>query len=111
MMNKTKLTLIILFCAWVFSPSLLAQTKTWKHGTFLTFSQIGAVERESIILDDITYRLSPTMKFSTAKNSNASTTLLKKNQLVGFKLIMINKRILVDHLWLIPENEWSLYRR
>ncbi|MDH5356772.1 MAG: hypothetical protein OEY09_20195 [Gammaproteobacteria bacterium] len=110
-MNKTLLILILLSSAWGFSASLQAETKTWKHGTFLTIGHIGAIKRETIILDDITYRLSPTAKFSTAENNNASLSLLKANQKVGYKLIMFNNRFLVDHLWLIPENEWSLYRK
>ena len=110
MMNKIKLVVGIIFAACLFSSTLLAQSPTWSRGTFANIGAVGQIKYNSIILDDATYRLSPVVKFSTAENSKASMGLLKVSQLVGFNIIAVNSRLMVDHIWLIPENERELYR-
>ncbi len=110
MMNKIKYIAGIFLTAWMFSSPLSAQSTTWSFGTFGNFGVVDELSRSSVFIDDMKFRLSPTAKFSTADNSDASIGQLKKNQMVGFTTIIINSRLLIDHLWLIPENERGLYR-
>lgn len=109
-MNKAKLLPGILFSACLFSASLLAQSTTWSFGTFGNFGVVDEMNRSSIFIDDMKFRISPTAKFSTVDNSDASIGLLKKKQMVGFTTIIINSRLLIDHFWLIPDDERGLYR-
>lgn len=110
MMNKIKLLIAIFFASWLFSASLLAQSTSWSFGTFGNFGVIDKISNNSIFIDDMKFRISPTAKFSTINNSDASISLLKKKQMVGFTTIIINSRLLIDHFWLIPDNERGLYR-
>ena len=111
MMNMTKLLAGLFLTACLFTSSVMAQSPTWSRGTFGNVGQVGQIRSNSIILDDVAYRLSPTAKFTTVDDSSADIGLLKVKQLVGFNIIKINNRLLVDHLWLIPADEKSLYRR
>ena len=110
MMNKTKLLPGILFFVCLVSTSLWAQSTTWSFGTFGNFGVVDKTGRNLIFIDDMRFRLSPTAKFSTVDNSNAGIRLLEKKQMVGFTTIIINGRLLIDHIWLIPEDERGLYR-
>lgn len=110
MMIKFKLLTGLFLAACLFSASLLAQTFTWSHGTFKNVGLYGQVKGSSIIIDDSVFLLSPTAGYSTAGNSNASLSLLEVGELVGFNFVIINNRLIVDHIWLIPENERKLYR-
>lgn len=110
MMNKIKLIATIFLASWLFSTSLLAQSTTWDFRTFGNFGIINEIRNDSLFIDDMKFRVSPTAKLSTVDNSDASIGLLKKRQMVGFTTIIINSRLLIDHLWLIPENERGLYR-
>ena len=112
MMNKSKLVTGIFFAACLFSSALLAQSSgwSWSRGTFSNVGVVGQIRHNSIILDDAKYRLSPTVKFTTVKNIKANIDLLKVSHMVGFNIISVNKRLMVDHIWLIPENERLLYR-
>ena len=109
-MNKIKLVIAIFFSACLFSSSLLAQSTSWGRGTFGNVGVVGQIKYNSIIIDDGVYRLSPVAKFTTLEKDDASLELLKVRQMVGFSLITINSRVMVDHIWLIPESEKSLYR-
>lgn len=110
-MNKIKLSISIFLAAWLLSTSLLAQSTSWSRGTFGNVGYIGSLKSDSIIIDDSRYRLSATAKFSRIDNSDAGLDQVKKGQLVGYSFLVINNRFIVDHMWLIPENEKSLYRR
>ncbi|MDH5355054.1 MAG: hypothetical protein OEY09_11475 [Gammaproteobacteria bacterium] len=110
-MNKLKLTISIFLTAWLFSSSLLAQSPSWGTNNFVNVGYIGNITYDSIMINDNRYHLSAATKFSTVENSDAGINHAKKGQMVGYKLMVINKRFIVDHLWLIPENEHSLYRR
>ena len=110
MMNKIKLVIAIFFASWLFSASLLAQSTSWSFGIFGNLGVIDKISNNSVFIDDLKFRISPTAKYSTIVNNNASLTLLKKGQMVGFTTIVINSRRLIDHIWLIPENERGLYR-
>jgi hypothetical protein len=113
-MNKIKI-LLIFFAVWlasspVLAQSLLAKPTTWSIQTFRNVGIVDQVSRKSIFIDDNEYLLSPTAKFSMAGKSDASIKLLEKRQMVGFSTIIINNRQLIDHLWLIPEDERGFYR-
>jgi len=108
-MKRIAYLLVIAFTLLTAPAASLAQQSTWPDGTFAMLGVIGGLERESIILSDLTFRLSPTVKVSVANNPNAGVGRLKTGQLVGYKVIVINRRILVDHIWLVPENERRLY--
>jgi hypothetical protein len=113
-MNKIKF-LLLFFAIWLSSSPVLAQTllakpTTWSIQTFRHVGIVDQVSRRSIFIDDNKYLLSPTAKFTTVDNSDAGISLLEKRQMVGFSTIIINNRQLVDHLWLIPEDERGFYR-
>lgn len=110
MMIKLKLLTGLFLTACLFSSSLLAQTTTWSHGTFKNVGLFGQVKGSSIIIDDSVFRLSPTARYSTVGNSDASLGLLKAGELVGFNFVIINNRMIVDRIWLIPQSKRSLYR-
>ena len=110
MMNKIKLVIAIFFASWLFSASLLAQSTSWSFETFGSFGVIDKSSNNSIFIDDMKFRVSPTARLSTIDDSDASISLLKKKQMVGFTTIIINSRLLIDHFWLIPDNERGLYR-
>ena len=111
-MKKFKLVTGILLAACLFSSALLAQTSgwSWSRGTFSNVGVVGQIKYNSIIIDDGKYRLSPTVKFTTVDNSKANIGSLKVSQMVGYNIISVSKRLMVDHIWLIPENERLLYR-
>lgn len=109
-MSKIKLVSGLFFAAWLFASPLLAQSMSWSIGTFRNVGVVDQISRKTIFIDDRKYLLSPTAKFSTVGKSKANIGLLKKNQMIGFSTIVINHRHLVDHIWLIPENERGIYR-
>lgn len=109
-MNKIKLVIAIFFSAWLFTSSLSAQSPSWDRGTFGNVGVVGQIKHNSIIIDDGVYRLSPVAKFTTPDKDDANFDLLKVQQMVGYTFIAINGRLMVDHIWLIPESEKSLYR-
>lgn len=110
-MRKFNLKISTFLAVWLFSSSLLAQAPSWGLGTFGNIGYIGKITSESIILDDTSFRLSATARFSTVGNTNAGLSKAKKGQLVGYNFLVVNNRFIVDRMWLIPENEYSLYRR
>ena len=110
MMNKIKLVIALFFASWLFSASLLAQSTSWGFATFGNYGVIDKIAPNSIFIDDLEFRISPTAKYSTIDNNDASLALLKKGQMVGFTTIVINSRRLIDHIWLIPDDERGLYR-
>jgi hypothetical protein len=109
-MKKTQYIFAMFFAAWIFSSSLLAATTSWSPGTFVNIGVVGKLSKSTIFIDDVRYVLSPTAKFSTVDKSDASIEGLKLRQMVGFSIYTNNNRRIVDHLWLIPENERPLYR-
>ena len=110
MMRKIKLVAGLFFAAWLVSSPLLAQSISWSFGTFGNFGVIDKIATNTIFIDDLGFRISPTAKYSTPSNMDASLALLKKGEMVGFTTIVINSRRLIDHIWLIPSHERGLYR-
>lgn len=108
-MNKFITSIFLATC--LFSSVLLAQSPSWGTDKFVNVGYIGQITNSSIIINDSRYYLSGTTKFSTLGNSEAGIGQAKKGQLVGFKLLVINNRFIVDQMWLIPDNEKSIYGR
>lgn len=106
-MKQFKFILGILLSTCLFSSSLMAQS--WSGGTFKNIGVVGQINSRTMVIDDGVFRISPTLKFSTVGQTNAKLDLLKVNQMIGFNFIIIDKKIMVDHIWLIPDSERSFY--
>jgi len=105
-MSKTQSVFGVLIAISLFSNSLLAELPGWYPKNYELVGIVGPVSNRIIYVGDNRILLSPTVRFATPKNSNASISLLKKGQTVGVKSILINNRRLVDRIWLIPEGEY-----
>jgi hypothetical protein len=106
---KTGLThLLIATC--LFASTASAELPGWYPKSYFIVGFVESLSRTSISVDDYPLILSPTAKFATESNSNANIANLKVGQMVGVHTIVINKRRLVDRIWLIPEDEYSQFR-
>ena len=99
----------ILIVTCLFASTALAELPGWYPKSYFTVGFIDGLSRTSISIDDYYALLSPTAKFATVNNSNANIADLKVGQMVGVQTIVINKRRLVDRIWLIPEDEYSQF--
>ncbi len=99
----------ILIATCLFASTASAELPGWYPKSYFTVGFIDALSRTSISIDDYPLLLSPTVKFATESNSNANIANLKVRQMVGVHTIVINKRRLVDRIWLIPEDEYSQF--
>jgi hypothetical protein len=99
----------ILIATCLFASTALAELPGWYPKSYFTVGFIDQLSRTSISIDDYPLLLSPTVKFATESNSNANIANLKVRQMVGVHTIVINKRRLVDRIWLIPEDEYSQF--
>ena len=99
----------ILIATCLFASTASAELPDWYPEHYFTVGFIDGLSRTSISIDDYPLLLSPTAKFATESNSNANIADLKVGQMVGVHTILINKRRLVDRIWLIPEDEYSQF--
>ncbi len=99
----------ILIATCLFASTASAELPGWYPKSYFAVGFIDALSRTSISIDDYPLLLSPTAKFATVNNSNANIADLKVRQMVGVQTIVINKRRLVDRIWLIPEDEYSQF--
>ena len=99
----------ILVATCLFASTAFAELPGWYPKSYFTVGFIDALSRTSISIDDYPLLLSPTVKFATESNSNANIADLKVRQMVGVHTILINKRRLVDRIWLTPEDEYSQF--
>ena len=99
----------ILIATCLFASTASAELPGWYPERYFTVGFIDKLSRTSISIDDYSVLLSPTAKFATESNSNANIAGLKVGQMVGVQTILINKRRLVDRIWLIPEDEYSQF--
>ena len=101
-------TILIATC--LFASSVSAELPGWYPESYFIVGFVDRLSRTSIAIDDYPLILSPTAKFATESNSNANIADLKVRQMVGVHTILINKRRLVDRIWLIPKSEYSQFR-
>ncbi len=101
----------ILIATCLFASTALAELPGWYPKSYFAVGFIDQLSRTSISIDDYPLILSPTTKFATVNNSNANIADLRVGQMVGVHTIVINKRRLADRIWLIPEDEYSQFRR
>ena len=99
----------ILIATCLFASSVSAELPGWYPKSYFTVGFIDGLSRTSISIDDFQLILSPTAKFATVNNANADIADLKVRQMVGVHTILINKRRLVDRIWLIPKAEYSQF--
>jgi hypothetical protein len=109
-MNKNQSLFAILLVASLFSSSLLAELPSWYPQDYDLVGIVDEVNAKTIYIDDNKIAISPTIKYATENNSNASIRQLKKGLLVGVNILTINNRNLVDRIWLIPESQRKKYR-
>ena len=100
----------ILIATCLFASSALAELPGWYPKSYFIVGFIDRLDRTSIAIDDYPLLLSPTAKFATVSNSNANMADLRVRQMVGVNTLLINKRRMVDRIWLIPEDEYSQFR-
>ncbi len=96
----------ILIATCLFASSAAAELPGWYPESFFLTGLVDSLSGSSITIDNLPLILSPTAKFATVSNADANIKSLKIGQLVGVNTIVINKRRLVDRIWLIPENEY-----
>ncbi len=108
-MNKYLCLPGILIATCLFASTASAELPGWYPKSYFTVGFIDELSRTSISIDDYPLILSPTAKFATESNSNANIADLRVRQMVGVHTILINKRRLVDRIWLIPEDEYSQF--
>jgi len=109
-MNKTKFLYSLLLATWLFSSSVLAVQPGWYPQRYDWVGVVDEVNRNTIYIDDREFKISPTLKYATEHDRNASIRQLKKGLLVGINVLTINKRNLVDRIWLIPRSERKKFR-
>jgi len=109
-MNKYLYLPGILIATCLFASSASAELPSWYPKSYFLVGFVESLSRTSISVDDYPLKLSPTAKFATVNNPDADITDLKVRQMVGIHTILINKRRLVDRIWLIPEDEYSQFR-
>ena len=106
-MNKTNILTGTLLAALMFSSSVLAELPSWYPSQFNATGVVFVLSGRSINIDDRPYILSPTVKFATPDSKEADLSQLKLRDFVGFNIITINNRRLVDRIWLIPKDDPS----
>ncbi|MFV2032555.1 MAG: hypothetical protein ACC663_08665 [Gammaproteobacteria bacterium] len=99
----------ILIATFLFASSASAELPGWYPKSFFLAGFVDSLQGSSITIDNLPLLLSPTAKFATESNADANIKNLKIGQMVGVETIVINKRRLVDRIWLIPENEYSKF--
>ncbi len=99
----------ILIATCLFASTASAELPGWYPKSYFTVGFIDQLSRTSISIDDYPLLLSPTVKFATESNSNANIADLRVRQMVGVHTLLINKRRMVDRIWLIPESEYSQF--
>jgi hypothetical protein len=100
----------ILIATCLFASSASAELPGWYPKSYFIVGFVDRLSRTSIAIDDYPLLLSPTAKFATVGNANANIAGLKVRQMVGVHTLLINKRRMVDRIWLIPEDEYSQFR-
>ncbi len=108
-MNKYLCLSGMLIATCLFASTALAELPGWYPKSYFIVGFVESLSRTAISVDDYPLLLSPTAKFATVNNSNANIADLKVRQMVGVHTIVINKRRLVDRIWLIPEDEYSQF--
>ena len=101
---------VILIATCLFASSASAELPGWYPKNYFIVGFVDTLTRTTIAIDDYPLLLSPTAKFATVNNSKANIADLKVRQMVGVHTILINKRRLVDRIWLIPKDEYSQFR-
>jgi len=100
----------ILIATCLFASSASAELPGWYPKSYFIVGFIDRLDRTSIAIDDYPLLLSPTAKFATVSNANANIADLRVRQMVGVNTLLINKRRMVDRIWLIPKDEYSQFR-
>ena len=102
-MKLKKIISLVCLSAALSLPSMAVKAE------FLEFySMIGkvtAISQQKIVVGDGTLRLSPTLKFKNKNNPLKRISKVDVGDFVGINTIMINKRILVDTITLLPERK------
>jgi len=109
-MNKYLYLSGMLIATCLFASSASAELPGWYPKSYFIVGYVDRLTRTTIAVDDYPMLLSPTAKFATVNNSNAKMADLKVRQMVGVHTILINKRRMVDRIWLIPKEEYSQFR-
>ena len=100
----------ILIATCLFASSASAELPGWYPKSYFIVGFVDRLTRTTIAIDDYPLLLSPTAKFATVSNANANIADLKTRQMVGVHTLLINKRRMVDRIWLIPKDEYSQFR-
>ena len=100
----------ILIATCLFAASASAELPGWYPKSYFIVGFVDRLDRTSIAIDDYPLLLSPTAKFATVSNTNANIADLRVRQMVGVNTLLINKRRMVDRIWLIPKDEYSQFR-
>ena len=109
-MNKIQSLLGLLLATCLFSSPLLAELPSWYPDKYDWVGVIDKVNKNTIYIDDGRFHISPTLKYATETNKDASISRLQKGLLVGFNILTINNRHIVDRIWLIPKSQRAKYR-
>lgn len=109
-MKKYLYLSVMLIATSLFASSASAELPGWYPKSYFIVGYVDRLTRTTIAVNDYPMLLSPTAKFATVDNSNAKMTDLKVRQMVGVHTILINKRRMVDRIWLIPKEEYSQFR-
>jgi len=108
-MNKYLYLPGILIATCLFTSTAFAELPGWYPKSYFIVGYVDRLTRTSIAINDYPLLLSPTAKFATVNNSNANIADLKVRQMVGVHTLLINKRRMVDRIWLIPKDEYSQF--
>ncbi len=100
----------ILIATCLFASTASAELPGWYPKSYFIVGFVESLSRTSISIDDYPLILSPTAKFATVSSANANIADLRVRQMVGVHTLLINKRRLVDRIWLIPEDEYWQFR-
>jgi len=109
-MNKYLCLPGILIAACLFASTASAELPGWYPKNYFIVGFVDRLSRTAIAIDDYPLLLSPTAKFATVSNANANIADLRVRQMVGVHTLLINKRRMVDRIWLIPKDEYSQFR-
>ena len=75
---------------------------TW-YPQGLSYGEIYSVDNSYLLVNDMRMRVSPVVKVSTLTKERASISDLKEKMGIGFKLTKVNKILMVDHIYVMPE--------
>ncbi len=64
---------------------------------------VNEIDRDFIQLNDQHFRISPTVKVILKNRKPGTIDMIKPNDWVKVKVITINKRDLVDKIWVMPK--------